>query len=237
MMEMKPQWEIEQAAPVGPQLYRILRERIIRNDLQPGIRISESELAAAFAVSRQPIREAFIKLAEEGLLEIRPQRGTYVRKISTAAVMDARFVREAIESDIVKLLAGAPDPAVAAGLRAELVEQRQAAGRDPVRFIELDERFHRSLAEAAGKASAWDVVENLKAQMDRVRHLSARQFPMEKLVRQHAAIVEAIAAGDIAGAEAAMRGHLREILRDLPAVAAAMPELFETAPAESRTPP
>lgn len=224
----KADWIIAQGAPVGPQLYRILRERIIRNDLQAGCRISESEIAAAFAVSRQPVREAFIKLAEEGLLEVRPQRGTYVRKISTAAVMDARFVREAIEADIVKLLAAAGDKALAADLRAQLAEQRQAAGSDPVRFIELDERFHRTLAEAAGKATAWNVVENLKVQMDRVRYLSLRKFPMENLIAQHAEIVEAITVGDPARAEAALRAHLREILNDLPAIARAQPELFES---------
>jgi DNA-binding GntR family transcriptional regulator len=225
---LNTRWTIEQGAPVGPQLYRILRERIIRNDLKPGSRISESEIAAAFLVSRQPVREAFIKLAEEGLVEVRPQRGTFVRKISTDAVMAARFVREAIESDIVKLLAEAADPALAEDLKGQLAEQRKAvAAQDHLRFMALDERFHRTLATAAGQAVAWDVVETLKAQMDRVRYLSTLQFPMEKLVDQHAAIVEAIASGDAARAEAALRGHLREILRDLPAIAAAQPDLFE----------
>jgi DNA-binding GntR family transcriptional regulator len=222
-------WTIEQGAPVGRQLYRILRERIIHNDLQPGSRISESELASAFAVSRQPVREAFIKLAEEGLLEVRPQRGTYVRKISTAAVMNARFVREAIEADIVKLLAGSPNPELIAELRTQIAEQRRVASGDPLRFMELDERFHRTLAAAAGKAAVWSIVENLKAQMDRVRYLSVQQFPMAKLVEQHAAIVAAVAAGDRSGAEDALRAHLREILDDLPAIARAQPELFEEA--------
>jgi len=99
----------------------------------------------------------------------------------------------------------------------------------------LDERFHRMLAEAAGKARAWSVVEMLKAQMDRVRYLSLQQFPVQKLVDQHAAIVEAIASGDGARAEAAMRGHLREILTDLPAIAAGRPQFFE-APAEPGRP-
>lgn len=226
-MQTQTQWSIEQGAPVGPQLYRILRERIIRNDLMPGVRISESEIAADFSVSRQPVREAFIKLAEEGLLEVRPQRGTIVRKIVTAAVMDARFVREAIEADIVRLLAQSADKTLARNLRAQLTEQREAAGKDSVWFIQLDERFHRTLAEAADKSYAWNVVESVKAQMDRVRHLTMRKFPTDRLVEQHTAIVDAIAEGDAGKAETAMRHHLREILNDLPAIAQERPEFFD----------
>lgn len=218
---------IEQRAPVGPQLYAILRERIIHNELQPGTRISESEIAAGFSVSRQPVREAFIKLAEEGLVEIRPQRGTFVSKISQAAVMDARFVREAIEADIVKLLSQSRDASLSAELRRQLGEQRAAAVSDADRFILLDELFHRTLAEAAGKSRAWAVVEGLKAQMDRVRYLSLIRFPMGKLLGQHEAIASTIAEGDAAGAERAMRCHLREILNDLPAIAGEQPDFFD----------
>ena len=225
--QQKPQRMLDMAVAVGPQIYRLLRERIIRNDLEPGGRISESEIAAEYAVSRQPVREAFIKLAEEGLVEVRPQRGTFVRKIATSAVMDARFVREAIEADIIKQLAAARVPGLDAELQAQLADQAAVAGRDPVRFIELDERFHRTLAEAAGKTYAWNVVESVKSQMDRVRHLSARRFPMEKLVSQHKAIVDAIVKCDPVAGEAAMRSHLREILNDLPAIAAGKPEFFD----------
>lgn len=229
VLQLARDWTIVQEAPVGPQLYRFLRERIIRNKFEPGARISESEIATAFSVSRQPVREAFIKLAEEGLLEVRPQRGTIVRKISINAVMGARFVREAIEADVVKLLAEKADKDLVSELRAQLEEQRKAAGLGPERFIELDEKFHRTLADAAGQSYARNVVENLKAQMDRVRYLSVQRFPMEKLVEQHSKIVEAIGAGDRGRAENAMREHLREILKDLPEVARVKPEFFEEA--------
>jgi len=225
---MRRGWTLDQGAPLAPQLYRILRQRIISADLTPGSRISEAEIAATYALSRQPVREAFIKLAEDGLLEVRPQRGTYVRKISTAAVKDVRFVREAIEADIVALLADNPDPALVRELENQLREQKEVAESEASRFIVLDERFHRTLAEAAGKAYAWKVIEQVKGQMDRVRYLSALQFPMRDLVAQHSDIVRAIARGDPGAASAAMRVHLRKILTDLPAVAAARPDFFDT---------
>jgi DNA-binding GntR family transcriptional regulator len=230
-IQFDTQWTIEKSAPIGPQLLRILRDRIIRSDLEPGCRISESEIAAEFSVSRQPVREAFIKLADEGLLEVRPQRGTYVRKIVISEVKDARFVREAIEADIVKLLARDADKALAKQLRSQLAAQRKVAHGDHIRFMQLDERFHRTLAEAAGKTYAWNVLENVKSQMNRVRHLNLaiQQFSIPMLIEQHAAITNAIADGDEAAAQTAMRGHLREILNDLPAIANGKPEFFEDA--------
>jgi DNA-binding GntR family transcriptional regulator len=219
---------IAPGAPVGMQLYRLLRERVLSADLAPGARLSESEIAASYAVSRQPVREAFIKLAEEGLLEIRPQRGTYVRRISVPAVLSARFVREAIEADIVRLVAARPDPATLAALDDLLARQRDTLNDpDAERFIALDDAFHSRLAEAAGQAGAWSLLDGLKTQMTRVRHLGARRFPREKLVRQHAAVVQAIRARDPGAAEAAMRTHLREILNDLPAIADAQPAFFD----------
>ena len=101
--------------------------------------------------------------------------------------------------------------------------------REWLRFVELDERFHRVLASGAGKTYAWNVVESVKAQMDRVRHLSAQRFPMDKLIEQHTAIVDGIAGHNPVAAERAMRAHLREILNDLPAIAGSRPEFFEDA--------
>jgi DNA-binding GntR family transcriptional regulator len=218
---------VDLTTTVGPQLMRVLRARIINNELTPGMRLSEAEVAASFGVSRQPVRETFIKLAEEGLVEVRPQRGTFVRKISTGAVMDARFVREAIEADIVKLVAGNSDAAIVAALTGLLVAQRNVALNDPRSFVPLDDAFHRTLAEAAGKTNAWRVIEGTKSQMDRVRQLSAVQFPTARLIDQHTAIVNAIAARDPAAAEAAMRDHLRAILLDLPRIRQSLPEYFD----------
>lgn len=218
---------MDQSAPVGPQLLRLLRGKVVHNDWVPGAQLSEAEVAKAFGVSRQPVREAFIKLAEEGLVEIRPQRGTFVRKISASAVLDARFVREAIEADVVRLVAQAPDPATLQELGRLIEAQRKVAGNEPRAFVPLDDAFHRTLAQAAGRNYAWSVIESLKSQMDRVRQLSTRKFPMARLIAQHEAVVAAIAAGDPAGAEAAMREHLRAILTDLPLIRESLPEYFD----------
>jgi len=124
-------------------------------------------------------------------------------------------------------LAEQSDPAVVAELRTQIDAQQRVAKDDPNRFIQLDERFHRTLAEAANKASAWKFLEGLKSQMDRVRFLSFSQFPMAKLITQHKAVVDGIAAGNIAQAEDSIRVHLNEILIDLPKIQRANPEFFD----------
>lgn len=211
---------------VVDQLHARLREAIIGNVLTPGTRLSEAEVATQHGISRQPVREAFIKLANENLLEIRPQRGTYVARISVADVMDARFVREAVEADIVTLLAQDPDPTLIADLRHQL-DRQQTLTAGPVRdFMEADEAFHRTLAEGAGKGRAWHVIVGMKAQMDRVRFLSSMRLPVDRLIGQHRAVIDAIAAGDVLGAQAAMRLHLQGILTDLPLIERERPEYF-----------
>lgn len=232
MMATLPLQGLELNTAVGPQLHRLLRERIIRGELPPGTRVSETEFAAAYQVSRQPVREAFIKLAEENLVMVRPQRGTFVTRISVPAVMTARFIREAVEADIVRRVAETADAATLAALDAQIADQRAVSeSAEPSVFMRLDEEFHRMLAEFAGEHAAWDYLEGLKTQMNRVRHISARQFALDKLVAQHSAVVEAIRTGDAAGAERGMRLHLREIILDLPDIVTAMPDYFQNAEA------
>jgi len=222
---------------LAPQIFRALRQAIVMLRVKPNQALSETEIAQRFGVSRQPVREAFIKLGEAGLVEIRPQRGTFVVPITRRDVMNARFIREAVEVAVVGELADKSTPAMIKELRKLIDQQRAAAsGNDWPAFLALDEAFHRRLAESAGHSQAWAMLEAIKAQMDRVRYLSfsgASPFPL--LIRQHAAIVEALARRKRLAAESAMRQHLREILTALPAIAAEHPELFEpeTAPAAS----
>jgi len=219
-------WPLELTSPVRPQIYVGLRQRIIRSELPPGTALSEAEIARRFSISRQPVREAFIKLAEEGLLEVRPQRGTFVRKISKTAVMDARFVREAIEANIVREVAAQSNAQLVARLRKQLVAQRAVPAGELCDFMRLDEEFHWTLADAAGRLYGWKVIEDVKLQMDRVRYLSLRRFPQGKLIRQHAAIVDAIESASPDEAERKMREHLRLIMDDLPSIETQHPDFF-----------
>jgi len=208
-------------------VYDHLRHQIVHGDLLPGTAISETEISRNLSISRQPVREAFIKLSEEGLVEVRPQRGTYVTKISIAAVGDARFIREAIEADIVRLLSEQGSPDITAKLRGLVQAQKEIPPEEFDRFMELDDQFHQTLADVAGKPTAWKVIANMKAHFDRVRYLSSTQKPLQQLIDQHEKIVDAIEKQNVSMADSAIRGHLQEVLRDLPKIVALKPEMFE----------
>jgi GntR family transcriptional regulator, rspAB operon transcriptional repressor len=214
------------------QVTRALRRAIVTMQLAPGEMLSEQDLARRFGVSRSPVREALIKLSEAGLVRVLPQRGTQVVKISRVGVEDARFIREAVETAVVREAALKAGSAMIAGLNESLAKQRRAQrAMTSEEFLELDEEFHRLLAEAAGRPAAWEMIEDIKPQMDRVRFLDmAQATPRHIVVAQHEVIVDAIKAQDPASAEKAMRHHLSEILRSLPELAAQYPDLFEWEP-------
>lgn len=213
---------------ISAQVHRHLRGAIIRGELAPGQALSESEIAQQYATSRQPVREAFIKLAEERLVTILPQRGTYVVKISVDEVLDARFVREAIEIAVVQEAATSAPPSAVRELRDIIGRQQAVAHGHNDEFLALDEEFHRTLAFSVGRAHAWRVIESIKAQMDRIRYMSLDDAtPLPVIIEQHSRIVDGIEAGDPTAAAAAMRSHLREIMISLPNIAERHPDLFE----------
>lgn len=213
---------------MGSHVFEVLRQAIIQLKLKPGNAVSETEIARQLGVSRQPVREAIIKLADAGLVEVRPQRGTYVLLISKREVETARFLREAIEVAIARKAAETVGAASASELRACIARQKITEESGVyTEFMRLDEQFHQTIARLADCESAWKVLEGLKAQMDRVRFLSIPMAtPVPTLIGQHEVIAEAIISGDADRTEDAVRVHLREILKSLPRLAADYPDLF-----------
>lgn len=215
---------------------RELRRAIVALELPPGARLSEQGIAERHGVSRQPVREALIVLAKTRLVEVVPQRGTVVVKLSVRKMMQARFVREAIEVALVRRACDGFDRASREQIDDLLDAQDRAVARgnrhDLQRYGEL---FHIAIAEGAGCGLAWAAVEDLKAHMDRIGTLIlSGTDAMAPLVVQHRAIIAAIDARDADGAEQAMRHHLTEILRALPRIEADHPEMFDD-PASGRT--
>ena len=213
---------------VGNRVLDALRQAIVQLQLRPGDPLSEAEMARQFGVSRQPVREAFIKLAEVGLVEIRPQRGTSVVMISRREVENARFIREAIEVAVARK-AATEAASSHHDILDRLIERQRAANAagDHADFLRLDEAFHQAIAQAADCDHAWRLLENLKAQMDRVRYLSLSDAtPIETLIEQHAVIANAIRRHDPDAVEAGMHQHLSEILTSLPKLAIAHAEWF-----------
>jgi DNA-binding GntR family transcriptional regulator len=202
---------------IAAQIHALLRRDIVAGRLLPRAMLAEQDLAARFGVSRTPIREAMIKLSEEGLVEIFPQYGSFVAPIKLAEVFDAQFARESLECAAVEKAAANIEGAHDKALKALIARQRlllRAGDHDG--FFRADEDLHALILRIAGHASAWHIVENTKAQMDRVRYL-AMTIPRKQsfVVAEHAAVVDNLIARDRKGAVEAMRVHLRGIFRTI----------------------
>ena len=205
-----------------------LRRAIVAMELLPGARLSEETIAARHGVSRQPVREALIALSRTRLVEVMPQRGTRVAKISVAKMAEARFVREAIETAVVRRACEAFDAKARLRIDDLLDLQTKMAERnDHVAFQRYDELFHIALTEGAGCPLAWQAIADIKAHMDRVCQLTLPgTSSMIPLIEQHRAIMAAIDARDGDAATAAIHYHLTEILRALTRLEAEHAELF-----------
>jgi DNA-binding GntR family transcriptional regulator len=232
-----------QRLPRGPhassaraQTYELVRDEIVAVRFKPRERISDVAIAAELGVSRTPVREALLQLADEGLVDVVPQSGTFVAPISIAGVKEAQFIREALE---IASLGEAVERIGETELRAleRNLEHQREAGRDgdTDRFYALDQAFHRLLMEAGGHPQAYRITERSRAQLNRVRILSlpGREV-IESLAAQHAEILARVIARDEPGAKAALRDHLRVVYQHLPELERQHPDYFEATVADER---
>lgn len=225
---MPAKLEIEQTRQTVTDLLcdRLYRQ-VIENELPPGTKLSEAEMARQAGVSRQPVRDAFYRLSQQGLLQVRPQRATLVTPISADAVMQALFIRSALEAATAReAVKNGSDDDIAA-LDGLLTEQRQAIEAGDHRlFHRLDDAFHRRIGELSGHGYVWALIREHKAHMDRVRFLSLA-FIAGDALEEHGAIVAALKARDGDGAVDAVRFHLSRIAVSVAQVRKANPGHFD----------
>ncbi|MFS8199721.1 GntR family transcriptional regulator [Streptomyces sp. CWNU-52B] len=207
-------------------IYLKLRQMVLTLELAPGAALSENELAASMGVSRTPVRESLILLAQEGLVQVFPKIGSFVSRVDPAQVADAQFLREAVELASLDDLPAEIDPAVVGELRDNLDRQRHAdLGLEE--FFDLDEAFHQGLMRLSGHGNVWTTVAAAKSHLDRARRLGLHENVSPAVfVAQHREIFDAIVAGDVPLARAAMRTHLRAVFDDIERIRAHSPELF-----------
>jgi DNA-binding GntR family transcriptional regulator len=216
-------------ASAGPYLYAALRDQIVRAELAPGERLSEAELGERLGVSRTPIREALGRLRDDRLVEVRPQIGTFVSRISPQSVSDAQFIREALECTAVRVSAELADEESMAQLQENLRAQERATDRiDIDSWLLLDDTFHRHLCDLSGHPAVWPVNERAKSHLNRLRRLSLTMPEyLPSMVEDHRAVADAVADHDPDAAEIALREHLRAVLREVPRIREQHPDYFE----------
>ena len=213
----------------GPYLYAALRDLIVRAEMAPGERLSETELGERLGVSRTPIREALGRLRDDRLVEVRPQIGTFVARISPQAVSDAQFIREALECTAVRVAAELVGEESMAQLEENLRAQERATDRADIDSWQLlDDTYHRQLCDLSGHPAVWPVNDRAKSHLVRLRRLSLTMPDyLPTMVEAHRAVADAVGDHDPDAAEAALRDHLREVLREVPRIREQHPDYFE----------
>ncbi|HVO53309.1 MAG TPA: GntR family transcriptional regulator [Solirubrobacterales bacterium] len=203
--------------------YGHTKQRILDGEYAQGRLLGEGEVSDAVGVSRTPVREAFLRLEAEGLLQLYPKRGALVVPISAADVEDVMETRLLLERFAIGR-AIELDLDLSERLAAAIAAQeRHADAGDAVAFVDADREFHRVFVAATGNAIVLRTHDSLRDQQNRmgIAALSAGPERMERILEQHRAIVAAVGQHDLAEAEALIDHHLDETLRLLRRASAA----------------
>jgi DNA-binding GntR family transcriptional regulator len=210
-------------------IHDVIRDAIVRLELAPGALIDKSALCERLGVSRFPVSEALGRLAEDGFVEILPQRGTRVTRINLADCREAMFIRRSLEADTVRVIARQGDPKLLNAVRDSLVAQRTAMKDDDrIAFHALDLALHDLLLDALGFERVKTAVYAARAKLDRMRLFLCTPQRQASTIEEHEQILEALRAGDPAAAGLAMEKHLDMVMAELATFSATRPDVFET---------
>jgi DNA-binding GntR family transcriptional regulator len=210
-------------------IHDAIRDAIVRLDIPPGALIDKSALCERLGVSRFPVSEALGRLAEDGFVEILPQRGTRVTRINLADCREAMFIRRALEADAVRLIAVQNNGKLLAAFRDNLASARAAMKTDDrITFHALDLALHDLLLDALGFERVKTTVYAARAKLDRMRLFLCTPQRQASTVREHERIFEALRARDPAAAGRAMEQHLDMVMTELATFSATRPDVFET---------
>lgn len=208
--------------------YSSLRRDIIELRLKPGTIVSIRDLCEHFRVSRSPMRDALIRLGQEGLIDLMPQRGIRISQIDLKRVEEERFLRISVEKNVMQVYMTHCAPEDAALLETSVDKQKQSIeAKDYRRNISLDDEFHKFFYRAAGKPFCADVIWKASGHYSRIRLLSCVDRDIiEEVTRQHYEMVDAIKAGDAEKMLAIFNRHLSKIGGEERFLTQKYPDLF-----------
>jgi DNA-binding GntR family transcriptional regulator len=196
---------------LSEQLRERIEERVVTGVYRPGTRLDETELAAAFGVSRTPIREALIQLAAAGVIEMRPRRGAIVARVTPQRLQEMFEVMAELEAMCARLAAAS----LTEDERAQLVAAHQACAAcvdaaDPDGYYRVNEAFHQTLYLLSHNGFLSEQALQLQRRLRPFRRLQLRQTGrLRSSFAEHERVLAAILAGDGTAAAAALRDHVR----------------------------
>ena len=211
-------------------VYEELKRNIMSMKLEPGQTMSTQEIATKLNVSRTPVREAFLRLQSEGLVEMIPQRETMVSKISLKRVEQEKFIRECLEMGVIRKFMDKSGCEVEENM-AELIQLQKKCGeeKDFVGFLEADDQFHKVLFDVTGQEMAWETIASRNGHYNRLRILYVqRDTAMQESIEQHHKIATLLESGSREEAARALSSHVRRLDIDEAGLIAQYPDYFES---------
>ena len=220
---------LDRRLPVAAQIFEILRAQIISLELAPGTPLARPALAESFGVSQTPVRDALLRLEQEGLVIVHPQSSTLVSPIDLEQAHETQFLRTSLECEVART--------ITAGSRkfdlrpAELVLDEMEAiwvkHHDATAFRPKDQAFHLALFQAVRRERLWELVVQRSGNIDRLRNLHlTTEGKATRILRDHRDILDALVAGKAKAAEAAVRRHLSGTLAAVADIREAHPQYF-----------
>lgn len=220
---------LDRRLPASQQVYEDLRAKILSLELQPGEALSRPNLAEYYGLSQTPVRDAFLKLEQQGLVEIYPQSRTVVTKIDVDQAREAQFLRVSIELETARALALDPDKRKLAPAQ-QILSQQRLAFLEPGNlssFSFLDGSFHRTLLTTVGHPELWELIVLRSGHIDRLRNLNLPDpGKAATILADHAEILQAVVASNAAEAEKAVRKHLSGTLNAVEQIRERYPHYF-----------
>lgn len=214
----------------GKKLYELLKEDIIQLRLEPGLNISEKGISEKYSVSRTPVREAFLLLSQEGLLDIYPQKGTFVSLIDLSQVEEARFLREHMERAIIKLACTTNFPEeklISLEMNVKL-QKMCIKNKDYIKAFNADEEFHKTLFEGCNKLRTWNTICQVEMDFQRIRMLTlTSNLKVDDITSQHIIIIDSIKNKTPDLADKIMKNHLTMINYNLKEIRETYPKYFK----------
>jgi len=224
---------LENTTNVREYAYQTLRQRILSLDLLPRTKLSEQKTSKELGISRTPIREAFMKLRDEELLDIYPQSGTFVAKIDLNHAEEARFMRELIEGPIAAQACECLNEDSIFNLKSNIMMQKlcmDTAPKNHKRFFDLDEAFHQEIFTMCNHSYTWQMLNQVTFHLKRYR--LARVTLMDSvdwqiIIDQHQTILDNLLARDAKQVKACIDEHLHLMLIEKDILISRYPELFK----------
>lgn len=214
---------------IGDNIYYTLLKNIVNLNLKPGETLNVKQISEQLNVSRTPVREALIKLAKEGLVDVFPQKGTSVSKIDIRRVEEEQFLRQSLEVRAVTIFMQEHNQSHIDRLEKSIEKQDQALEtKDYLSCLQYDDEFHHVFFDAIDKNMCWETIQSLSGHYKRVRLMSIWDLNVfSGVIDQHRQMLEYITSGNVEAVRQLFLEHSSKLVTEIKGLSEKYPEYFK----------